>query len=153
MDELTKLPLWRNCLERMRADGVSFGKAYPADFFEAELKSTRDTLAFGIGISEIRRALEWDGFYLSGRGQKGSQYVILNAAANASVMQSYGSSAVDLLKRAVILGSNTSLETLTEGERRKHDAVLERTSIKAALLARASQIAKVLRQHKPELLG
>ncbi len=41
--------------------------------------------------------------------------------------------AIDCLTRGVILGTNTKLGTLTEDERRRHEAVLTRMAQKAAL--------------------
>ena len=44
--------------------------------------------------------------------------------------------AIDCLTRGVILGTNTKLETLTESERRRHEALLARMAQKAALMNR-----------------
>lgn len=152
MDEILKLPLWKNCLESMQQSGIAYGQTYPAEYFEDELKEKRDSMKFGLAISEIRRALESDGFYLSGRGQKGAQFVILPPSGNSDVMETYQRQALDSMRRGVILGTNTRLDTLNDAERKKHEAVLERMAIKTALMARSGQVAKVLREHKPSLL-
>ena len=51
-------------------------------------------------------------------------------------MLGYQATALDRLKRGVILGTNTRLETLKEDERRQHEAVLARLAQKAALMQR-----------------
>ena len=49
-------------------------------------------------------------------------------------MLGYQKTAIDCLQRGVILGANTKLETLTEAERRRHEAILARMAQKAALM-------------------
>lgn len=150
--ELVRLPLWRNCVEKMEAEGIEYGRTYPAEFFEAELRCTREDMKFGLGISQIRRQLEHKGFFLSGRGQKGSQYIILPPSANANVMGNYAAAAMDALKRGVILGTNTRLDTLSAEERRRHESMLEKMAIKAALCSKSSQVAKIIKKQNPEIL-
>lgn len=62
--------------------------------------------------------------------------MILDNAKNTDVMLGYQATALDYLKRGVILGTNTRLETLTESERRRHEAILARLAQKAALVSR-----------------
>ena len=66
-EKTLRLPLWRNCLEEMIANGVDHGSLYSAEYFEESLKAKRDTMAFNLGLSEIRKRLEHRGLYLSGR--------------------------------------------------------------------------------------
>lgn len=143
-NETVRLPLWKNALETMRKQGLDYGATYTAEFFEKELRTTRDTMGFGLAISEIRRELEQDGYYLSGRGQKGDSFVILAPAANQSVMASYGRAAVDALKRGVILGTNTRLDSLSANERRKHEALLEKLAVRLALVKHSGKVARQL---------
>lgn len=144
MSELVRLPLWKDTLEKMRASGINYGQTFSAEFFEERLRGKRDEIQFRIGISEIRRELEKDGFYLSGRGQKGNQFVILPPESNSDIMLGYQRHAIDALKRGVILGTSTCLDTLKDSERRKHEAVLERMAIKAALMCRKEPIQERL---------
>jgi hypothetical protein len=149
-----KLPLWRSCLQTMQEKGlVGYGSVIEASFFEEHLSCERTTMEFGLGISAIRRELENDGVYLSGRGQKGEQFVILPPAANADVMAGYQRMAIDALKRGVILGTNTRLDLLSDQERRKHESMLERIATRAVLVSRAKQVIDVIAQHKPKLLS
>lgn len=150
--DVVRLPLWRNALDEMRKDVIAHGKTYEAEFFEKHLRCERDDMKFGLALSEIRRELEKDGFYLSGRGQKGNQFVILPPSSNADVMLAYQRSAVDALKRGVILGTNTRLDTLTDSERRRHEHLLERMAMKSVLMQRSGTIAKALKESAPNLL-
>lgn len=144
--DVVRLPLWRNCYEEMLREGVDYGKTYEAEFFEERLKEKRDTMAFGLSISQIRTALLSHGLYLSGRGQKGHQFVIVDAAANTRVMENFQHQAKIALQKGVILGTNTRLDVLTEEERRKHEATLERLAVRTALLSRqVPTIKKALR--------
>lgn len=150
--EVRKLPLWKSCLEKMVSEGVEYGKTYPADFFEQELSQKRDSMKFGLDISEIRRGLEKLGFYLSGRGQGGNQYIVLPPANNASVMSSYSRAALDALKRGVILGTNTRLDTLSDSERKRHESILERLAIRSALMHRSVSVSRFIKSKSPKLL-
>ncbi len=149
---VVRLPLWRACADDMRVEGIEHGKVYPAEYFEQKLRTTRDTMEFGMAISEIRRDLESSGFYLSGRGQNGNQFVILPPENNQDVMRAYQRSALDSLKRGVILGTNTRLDLLPESERRKHEALLEKLAVRTVLMNRSQSVAKFIKKHSPELL-
>lgn len=139
--EALRLPLWKNCYERMIADGCDYGSTYPASFFERELKAERDSMRFNLDISEIREALEAHGFYLSGRGHRGEEWVILPPQTNADTLNSYQRNAVKLLKRGVILGTNTRLDLLTAEQRRRHERTLEKIATRAALMGRKLPVA------------
>lgn len=134
--ELHHLPLWQTTLAAMRKEGIRYGQTYSMEFFELGLGANRDSIGFGRAVSEIRRELEHDGFYLSARGQSGNGYVILYPEKASDIMLSYQAKAIDSLKRGVILGTNTKLETLTEAERRRHEAILARLAQRAALVGR-----------------
>lgn len=150
--EAVKLPLWKNCLENLRKEGVTHGKTYTAEFFEKELRCDRNSMQFGLAISEIRRELEKDGFYISGRGQKGNQFVILPPESNQDVMRSYGRAALDALKRGVVLGTNTRLDTLSVQDRRRHEATLEKMAVRLMMIRRQESVCKIVSKHSPKLL-
>ena len=134
--ELHRLPLWQTTLAAMRKEGVRYGSTYSMESFELRLGANRDSAEFGFALAAIRRELEHDGFYLSARGQAGNGYVILPPEENADIMLGYQKTAIDCLTRGVILGTNTKLVTLTESERRRHEALLARMAQKAALMNR-----------------
>ena len=143
--EVKRLPLWRSCLDEMIAKGISYKDIYSASFFEEQLKEKRDTMAFGLSISSIRRELEKLGFYLSGRGLKGDEFVILPPASNAGIMTGYQRRAADALKRGVILGTSTEQDMLSTAEQRRHEAILERIAIRASLVSRTVPIRELRR--------
>jgi hypothetical protein len=143
-DEAVKLPLWRECAKSMLEKGIEHGKVYPSSFFEEWLRCAPDSMHFSLGIAEIRRALEPHGFYLSGRGQKGEQYVILQPEAHGDVMMGYARKASDALRRGCILGTGTRLDLLKGEDRRRHESICEKMAVKFALVSRSSQVMKAL---------
>jgi hypothetical protein len=149
---LVRLPLWKNCVERMLANGVEYGKTYSAEYLEKELRCKRTEMNFGIAVSEIRRALETRGFYLSGRGLKGDSFIILEPQKNQEVLSSYSTTAIDALKRGVILGTNTRLDTLTSEERRRHESMLHKMATRLMLMKHSAKISKTIEKHDPKLL-
>jgi hypothetical protein len=134
--EVLRLPLWKNCLDEMLHAGVEYGKTYTAEFFEERLKAQRDSMNFSLDISKIRAALLSHGFFLSGRGQKGEQFVIVDAAANTAVMENFQSQAIKALRAGVILGTNTRVDVLTTEERRRHESTLEKLAIRSTWISR-----------------
>jgi hypothetical protein len=140
--EIVKLPLWKHCLDEMRKEGVEYRKVFPASFFERHLRTTADTMTYQLSVSEIRRALLADGFFLSGRGFKGNSFVILAPEQNADVMTSYARNALDTLKKAVTLGSNTDTSALDDAQKRRHAGILERTALRLAFATKAPILAK-----------
>lgn len=136
MGQVERLPLWRNVVDEMRAGGIEHGMVFPTEWFEERLRCERDAMAFGLAMSQIRRELEEDGYYLTGRGQKGEQFVILPPEANRAVMRSYERAALNKLGRAVTLGAATRTELMTEADRRRHEAEMERISKRLALMSR-----------------
>ena len=109
-------------------------------------------MKFGLAISEIRRELEKKGFYLSGRGQKGDQFIILPAEANQDVMLSYQRAAIDAMKRGVILGTTTRLDLLNEADRTRHEKILEKLAWRVALVAKCNKVVKALGDKATNLL-
>ena len=134
--EVLRLPLWKNCYEEMLRDGVEYGNTYTAEFFEERLKAKRDSMTFGLDISKIRAALLSHGVFLSGRGQKGEQFIIVDAAANTAVMENFQSQAIKALRSGVILGTNTRVDVLTAEERRRHESTLEKLAIRSTWISR-----------------
>lgn len=149
---LVKLPLWKNCLESMVQGGVKYGDTYPAEFFEKELRCGRDEMKFGLALSLIRRELEELGFYISGRGQKGNQYVILPPGSNSDVGSNYEYHAIDCFKRGLKLLASTPQHLLSEEEKRKHEKIQNRIAIRLALIRRSVAIEKFVKKTNPKLL-
>jgi hypothetical protein len=152
-ENVQRLPLWKVCLDDMLHDGIEHGKIYNTSWFEEKLRCQQSTMEFGLGVSEIRRALESHGFYLSGRGLDGDKLVIVEAGKNQKVMARYNSHAVDSMNRGVILGANTRRELLTEAEKVKHDALLERMQIRKAMLNRTAEVKRALDKAKRKMIS
>jgi hypothetical protein len=91
-------------------------------------------MQFGLGMSAIRRELEKDGYYITGRGQKGNQFVIVPPESNADVMGGYARQALDSLSRGFILGTSTRLDTLSKRDRDRHESLLAKMATRLALL-------------------
>jgi hypothetical protein len=134
--DVVKLPEWKTCLSDMQEDGIDHGKAWPTSYFEERLRCKRDTMRFGLDMSRIRTKLLEDGYYLSGRGAKGERFEIVPAAANSQVMENLQADAARALAKGVILGTNTRIDLLTDAERRKHESMLEKLAVRAALFSR-----------------
>jgi len=138
--ELVKLPLWKSCYEAMIEGGVDYGKVYETKWFEEFLKAPADTMSFGLDVSRINRALQFHGFHMTSRGQKGALYVIVQAEANRCVMENYQHQAMDAFKRALVLGTNTRTDMMKEEDRRRHEGTLERIANKLAMLQRRQPV-------------
>lgn len=141
MSEALTLPLWKACVEQMLADGATYGSTYPVEFFTKALRCEADSMEFGLAITQIRRVLEAKGMFITTRGQRGEQLVIVPASANCDVMQCYSRKAVDALKRGVILGTNTRIDLLSADDRRRHEAVLEKMAMRLALVTKRNPAA------------
>jgi hypothetical protein len=59
-------------------------------------------------------------------------------------MGDYARKAADALRRGVILGTNTKLELLPPEDRARHERMLERMAIKAALIARPKTVLNAM---------
>lgn len=60
------------------------------------------TLRFGIAIAEVNRAIERQGYHLSGRGKNGAAYFIEAVNRSSAIVTSMNEQALDVLKRAVV---------------------------------------------------
>ena len=140
--EVVKLPEWKSCYQDILNEGIDYGKTFTAEYFEEKLRCRRDSMQFGLDVSNVRTALLAHGFYLSGRGGKGEHFVVLEAAANSKVMENYQHAAAIALRKGVILGTNTRIDILTDDERRKHESMLEKLAVRAALFSRRTPTLK-----------
>lgn len=133
--DVCKLPLWKALLEEIESD-IHYGKVFQVKYFEEKLKCPRDSIMFGVSVSYIRRALEKRGMYLSGRGQKGEQFVVIQPGSNVNIMRMYSAEASDKMRRALMLGSATPMNMLDGQQKQKHETMLEKIAWKVAMLAR-----------------
>lgn len=145
-----RLPLWRNVLDDMIANGVTHGSVFTSEYFEKGLMCERDSMEFGLAVSEIRLALEALGLYLSGRGQKGNQFTILNVESNADIMRCYDRASTNYMRRAVILGTATDVSKMDRLHRERHEKILEKVQTRLALLGRPIREQKAIASTEPQ---
>ena len=87
-------------------------------------------------LAKIRRELEHSGFCLTARGMAGTAYTVAEPEALADILLRYERKGVDMLCRAVILGSYADLSSLTKSQSRRTEAILSRVAQRAALVSR-----------------
>lgn len=144
--------MWSSCYEDMIAEGVHHGKVFPVEFFEERLHNKFGSVRFGFDIARIRRELETNGYYLSGRGMGGKGFVIVPPESNTAVCRHHRKIGFTRMKRGVILGNTTRTELMTEEQRRRHESQLERLAIQVALIDRSGAVARLVKKHNPRLL-
>lgn len=120
----------------MRKEGIRYGQTYSMESFELRLGANRDSAEFGFAVGLIRRELEDSGFYLTARRQAGNGYAIAEPEDLADILLRKERRGIDELCRAVILGSNADLSSLTEAQRRRTEAIISRVAQRAALVSR-----------------
>ena len=134
--EARRLPLWRDTLDKMIESGLSENKFWPLQFFVEGLSAAENSVQLAIGINMIRKGLRRKGWVLTSRGQNGQQFMLAPRNRNADEMIRMQNTALTALREGVILGTSTPTDSLTQEERRKHEAVLEKLAKRAALMGR-----------------
>ena len=135
-DDTRRLPLWRDLLDKMIASGLEENKAWPLKFFTDGLSAPENSVQLAMGVHMIRKALRRSGWVLTSRGQNGIQFVLAPRRRNADEMLRMQNAALTSLREGVILGTSTPLDALSDDERRRHEAVLEKMAKRAALMGR-----------------
>jgi hypothetical protein len=148
-NQVVRLPIWKHVLELMRQEPIIPGRQFSAEFFEENLRMKREDMSFALSISNIRQELLADGVYLDGRGGRGDKWFIRPYAENHAVMKSYTHQALMALKKGVILGTNTPLDSLTDDERKRHESVLCKMATRLALMQRRNPELKIIEKYKP----
>jgi hypothetical protein len=140
-------------VEDLRAAGrLKYGEMIECEFFEKRLTKRRHDPFFHVQVSGIRRLLEEEGLYLSGRGLKGNAYRIAEAHENANHVVGHMKHSRREAKRAVILGSTTDTSQLTDAERLRHESVTNKAAVSLALLKRTDAVAELVNKYSPKLL-
>jgi hypothetical protein len=148
MNETRKHPLWKNVIVLLEEQGVDYTTTIKADWLEKELDLGRNTPKFAFAIHHIRRHFEQQGMWLTCRDMHGEQYYFRPPEDNYAVMQMMQTKAARALKRGVILGTNTPLDTLSPENRKRHEKQLEQMATRAALMMRQSTVLKLLNGKK-----
>ena len=74
--------------------------------------------------------------YLTAKGQAGNGYAIAEPETLGDILLRKERRGIDELSRAVILGSNADLSSLTADQRRRTEAIIARVAQRAALACR-----------------
>jgi hypothetical protein len=135
-----RLPLWKDFLETaLRSQRLTYGAFFSIEELESAVGHKRDTVAFNFAMSEIKQALEKidnGAMVWTARGQYGRGYVISPPETCTAEMQNQFRQGLHLLGRSVRLGVNTPTHLLSDEQRRKHEALLEKNAKRLALVNR-----------------
>lgn len=153
--ETTKLPLWRNCLENMREEGLNYGSTWTKEYFEEALRAKVGDSDFAFAMMALRQELEeQDGLYLKSE-ENYARFSVVAAPDHETVASKFDSKVRRYAVRSINLRSATLLNPkaeLTEEERKKMEQNLERASVRLVLMSRAASVAKIVAEHAPKLL-
>lgn len=117
---LAKLPLWKHLADRMIAEGLEYGKEFPTEFFEQELRIARQNPNYKGQLGQIRRRIfNETGFCLHGYGSNGNWQRILEPAQNLHKGQLMVRTARRRLRDTVRITQTTDREKLTAEERQR----------------------------------
>lgn len=135
-NKTTVLPEWKHALSEMENEGIEYGATFTVEWFREILRQEPDTVQFAMSIHSIRVALRERGMNLTSVGQDGKAWFIAPPQTNAREMQRMQRKAIRAMQQGVILGTNTPTELLSDTDRKRHEAVLERLAIRTALISR-----------------
>ena len=133
--EVLELPLWKNVVKQMEADGLEENKAWPLSYFVERLREPEKSAALAFALNDVRRGLRELGWWLSSRNS-GAEMWLHPRRENAKGMERFTKKAVTALRNGVILGTNTPMDCLTDEERRRHEGVLEKMALRSVLMNR-----------------
>jgi hypothetical protein len=154
-NEVTRLPLWESCLDKIREHGIGYGVKFTTAWLESQLKCAANTIEFGIAIANINEQLIDEGYYLTAREQKGSGYVVAQPDRAEAVADNWQRESFRCMHKSIRLTngilSNTDAQ-LDADARRRLEGKAERNAIRLALMSRATSVAKCIEKHAPKLL-
>ena len=157
MSELKKYPLWKNCLEKMKEAGMTFGSFWPVAFFEEELQVKATTQEFQFGMLALRDNIKHGdgGFFLTSE-QNGQIFQIKEAEEMIDHALGYDSHAKAVMRYAVecrmkVLKNPAAV--LKAESRTKLESDLEKASLRLLLVERHKTFAKIIRDKNPKLLN
>jgi len=137
-------------LAELLREPIQPGSLIKAEFFENILGIKRNSMAFGMLIQEIRDALAYHGFYLSGAGHNGNAFEILDYSENQWIAKLKLQKGERQVERAFILLKHTPIDGLTSLQKKRHENTLREVSMKLAAIRRIKEIEQILtRNHKP----
>lgn len=136
------LPLWKAWLEE-NAGRIQYGAQFTSEELVKFLDQQEDSIGFAMSVHEIRKALRRRGMVLTARGEFGKGYRISPPSANMDEMKRMEKAAASALREAVVLGTSTPLDALTQEERRLHESLLEKVSTRLALMNRKQPVKMI----------
>lgn len=136
------LPLWKAWLDE-NADRIQHEAHFTSLELVKFLDQPEDSIGFAMSIHEIRKALRRRGMVFTARGEFGKGYRISPPSANADEMRRMEKAAASAMREAVVLGTSTPLDALTQEERRLHESLLEKLSTRLALMNRKQPVKMI----------
>jgi hypothetical protein len=149
----SKLPEWKNLLDKMKEEGLAFGKTYKIEWIHKELgiinpKNPTENFRLISSIGSINHEINPMGYQLSKQGQKGTGFITFPVQQSIGFCDAKVRAVKRGLKRVVtilsgILHNNNSCLTT-------HQAVLiegkiERNAIRLALMQRPKTAVGLLK--------
>lgn len=140
----------------MTEAGMTFGSSWPVDYFETELRAKHGTLEFDFAMLALREAIKWSGhghYLISERS--GQLWRIAAANEVESISQQRDEKIKRDMRFVVELRSSTLANPkaeLSDSERRKLEAGLEKASLRLALVCRQKSVCNFLAKKAPKLL-
>lgn len=148
MSKVTKLPLWERLIERMEEEGrLKEGEVFPLAFFEEGLDEpiVKDNLPnpkFAFAMLSLKGALEDNqNIYLE---QEKQTWRIIYRNEHWRILRRRRMARRRSARKSVSFGSGTSLDGMTEVEKRRHMKELENAGIDALSLANSKKIEALL---------
>ncbi len=148
-------PLWQTTLKAIRDAGLHFGARFEISWLENQLNCQRDSIAFGVGISQINDDVIPEGYYLSSRNQAGQCYTVITPENAECVADAYGRGAFRALRRqAQLCGGLLKNPTanLAADQRRRLESKQEKAAFRLVMLRRSESIRRIITEHSPKLL-
>lgn len=152
MNEIRKLPLWKNALNALIVEGLQHGKEITAEFFEQHLSVKRGTVQYGAGVQAVREELLKRGHYLSGRGHNGAGFTLVAPSNFARIARNKSGVATRNMKRGITLLATTDIRGLNQAEQQDHIATLQKMQTRYALMRRPRTIWQTIERKAPGLL-
>lgn len=154
--QAVRLPLWKNCLEKMRSEGMTFGTFWTADFFERELRCKLGSSEFDFSMLSISQDIKWSGEgYVLKSERYGQVWRIAEAKEIEDIAKGVDAAVKRGLRYAVELREatlNNTKAVLDDEQRKRLIADKEKAAWRLLMVSKAGTIKKLISQKSPNLL-
>ena len=140
--EVRTLPLWKYWCET-RGEQLTFQDQVDVEEMVKALGKPADSVQFSMGIMEIRRWFRRRGMNFTSRGLNSRGFVISKPEANSDEMVRMDRAAMNGIREAVILGSKTPVELLSDEDRRRHEAITQKIATRLAMISKNRAVEEV----------